>query len=184
MQRGFRTCDGACGTTEPVVRRGGRSVGCRLRARRGHHDPGGARPRGDFILQLDDSFGMKRESAPPPGCEAQTSRPGYCDPGRVRGRLRHRATGSTRAERGARACRERFGRAEEIPSPRPGFVIPLDYDAGAMSFMRALAAAWSEPELVQAPLAQLTWYRHVTLIEKLDTNERRAWYATHAGGAA
>ena len=50
--------------------------------------------------------------------------------------------------------------------------------------MRALAAAWSEPELVQAPLAQLTWYRHVTLVEMLDTKVRRVWYARQAGGVA
>ncbi len=40
--------------------------------------------------------------------------------------------------------------------------------------MRAFAAAWSEPDIVQAPLAQLSWYRQVTLIEKLDTKARRA----------
>jgi predicted nuclease of restriction endonuclease-like (RecB) superfamily len=46
-----------------------------------------------------------------------------------------------------------------------------------LKYMRAFAAAWSEPDIVQAPLAQLTWYHQVALIEKLDTKERRAWYA-------
>ena len=36
---------------------------------------------------------------------------------------------------------------------------------------------WTEEEIVQAPLAQLTWYHHLTLLDKLDTKEKRLAYA-------
>ena len=44
-------------------------------------------------------------------------------------------------------------------------------------YMRAFAAAWSEDEIVQAPLGQLTWYHHITLLDKLDSKELRLAYA-------
>ena len=44
-------------------------------------------------------------------------------------------------------------------------------------YMRAFAAAWTEEEIVQAPLGQLTWYHHITLLDKLDTREQRLAYA-------
>ena len=44
-------------------------------------------------------------------------------------------------------------------------------------YMRALAAAWTEEEIVQAPLGQLTWYHHITLLDKLDSKELRLEYA-------
>jgi predicted nuclease of restriction endonuclease-like (RecB) superfamily len=34
--------------------------------------------------------------------------------------------------------------------------------------------------IVQAPLAQLPWYHHVTLLDKLDTARERLWYAAKA----
>ena len=43
--------------------------------------------------------------------------------------------------------------------------------------MRAFAAAWPEREIVQASLAQLTWYHHIALLEKLDNPASRLWYA-------
>ena len=43
--------------------------------------------------------------------------------------------------------------------------------------MRALAAAWTEEEIVQAPLGQLTWYHHITLLDKLNSKELRLSYA-------
>lgn len=46
-----------------------------------------------------------------------------------------------------------------------------------IKYMRAFAAAWSEREIVQAPLAQLTWYHNIALLEKLKTAEERLWYA-------
>ncbi len=46
-----------------------------------------------------------------------------------------------------------------------------------LKYMRAFAAAWSDREVVQAALAQVTWYHNITLLEKLDTPEERLWYA-------
>lgn len=47
-----------------------------------------------------------------------------------------------------------------------------------LKYMRAFASAWSDREIVQASLAQLTWYHHLALIEKLDDRALRLWYAT------
>jgi predicted nuclease of restriction endonuclease-like (RecB) superfamily len=46
-----------------------------------------------------------------------------------------------------------------------------------LKYMRALAEAWPEELIVQVPLAQLTWYHNLTLLEKLKTPEERLWYA-------
>lgn len=46
--------------------------------------------------------------------------------------------------------------------------------------MRSFAAAWPEEAIVQAPLAQLTWYHHVTLIDRLQAPDLRLWYADAA----
>ncbi|HIJ95053.1 MAG TPA: DUF1016 domain-containing protein [Desulfuromonadales bacterium] len=46
-----------------------------------------------------------------------------------------------------------------------------------IKYMRAFAAAWPDREIVQAPLAQLTWYHNIALLEKLKTAEERLWYA-------
>jgi predicted nuclease of restriction endonuclease-like (RecB) superfamily len=46
-----------------------------------------------------------------------------------------------------------------------------------LKYMRAFAAAWPEREIVQEALAQITWYHNVTLIEKLDSEADRLWYA-------
>lgn len=46
--------------------------------------------------------------------------------------------------------------------------------------MRAFAAAWPDREIVQVPLAQLTWYQHLVLLEKLDEPAPRIWYAQRA----
>ncbi len=46
--------------------------------------------------------------------------------------------------------------------------------------MRAFAAAWPDRAIVQAPLAQLSWYHHLALLEKLDRKELRLWYAGRA----
>ena len=43
--------------------------------------------------------------------------------------------------------------------------------------MRLFASIWSEDEIRQAPLGQLTWYHHLTLINKLNSNELRMKYA-------
>lgn len=46
-----------------------------------------------------------------------------------------------------------------------------------IKYMRAFAAAWPDHEIVQAALAQLTWYHNIALLEKLKTPEERLWYA-------
>jgi predicted nuclease of restriction endonuclease-like (RecB) superfamily len=43
--------------------------------------------------------------------------------------------------------------------------------------MRAFAETWPEEAIVQAVLAQITWYHNVAILEKLTTSEDRIWYA-------
>lgn len=49
-----------------------------------------------------------------------------------------------------------------------------------LKYMRAFAAAWPEPAIVQGRLHKLTWYHHLALLEKLDAPEARLWYAERA----
>jgi predicted nuclease of restriction endonuclease-like (RecB) superfamily len=49
-----------------------------------------------------------------------------------------------------------------------------------LKYMRAFAEAWPQREIVQASLAQLTWYHNIALLEKLNTPEQRLWYAQKA----
>lgn len=47
--------------------------------------------------------------------------------------------------------------------------------------MRAFAAAWNGPEpIVQTPSGQLSWIHDVALLNKLDGQELRRWYASRA----
>ena len=46
-----------------------------------------------------------------------------------------------------------------------------------LKYMRAFATAWPDRRIVQASLAQLTWYHHIALMEKLDNPKSRLWYA-------
>ncbi|MCZ2404458.1 DUF1016 family protein [Paenarthrobacter sp. Z7-10] len=47
--------------------------------------------------------------------------------------------------------------------------------------MRAFAAAWKGPEsIVQTPSGQLSWSHNVALLNKLDDDELRRWYALRA----
>ena len=43
--------------------------------------------------------------------------------------------------------------------------------------MRSFAEAWPDEAIVQALLAQLPWYHHIALIEKIKIPEERVWYA-------
>lgn len=45
---------------------------------------------------------------------------------------------------------------------------------------RAFAAAWPERPIVQGVLAQIPWYHHIALLEKLDDPVARRWYARQA----
>jgi len=49
-----------------------------------------------------------------------------------------------------------------------------------LKYMRAFAAAWSNREIVQRSVAQLSWRHNITLLEKLKTQEERLWYAMKA----
>jgi predicted nuclease of restriction endonuclease-like (RecB) superfamily len=49
-----------------------------------------------------------------------------------------------------------------------------------LKYMRAFALAWPDEEFVQGVLAQLPWYTHLALLEKLETPEARRWYAQKA----
>ena len=46
-----------------------------------------------------------------------------------------------------------------------------------LKYMRAFAAAWPNPEIVQRYAAQLSWRQNITLLHKLKTHEDRLWYA-------
>jgi predicted nuclease of restriction endonuclease-like (RecB) superfamily len=46
-----------------------------------------------------------------------------------------------------------------------------------LKYMRALAQAFPQLEIVQQPVAQLPWSHVVTLLDKLDDSAQRLWYA-------
>ncbi len=46
-----------------------------------------------------------------------------------------------------------------------------------LKYMRAFAAAWSDREIVQEVLAQITWYHNIALLEKVRDPQVRLWYA-------
>ena len=49
-----------------------------------------------------------------------------------------------------------------------------------LNYMRAFAEAWADFPILQAPLAKLTWYHNLALVEKLKTPAERLWYAQQA----
>ena len=46
-----------------------------------------------------------------------------------------------------------------------------------LKYMRAFGEAWPDEAIVQAVLAQITWYHNIALVEKLKTEQKRLWYA-------
>ena len=46
-----------------------------------------------------------------------------------------------------------------------------------LKYMRAFASAWPDQHVVQEVLAQLPWYHNITLLEKLNNENERLWYA-------
>ncbi|GAA1569062.1 hypothetical protein GCM10009804_26870 [Kribbella hippodromi] len=54
------------------------------------------------------------------------------------------------------------------------------YSPRNLKYMRAFAAAWPDPAIVQRGVAQLPWRHHIALLDKLDTAELRLWYAAAA----
>tara|TARA_Y100001001_G_scaffold164833_1_gene199393 strand:- start:53 stop:1165 length:1113 start_codon:yes stop_codon:yes gene_type:complete len=49
-----------------------------------------------------------------------------------------------------------------------------------LKYMRAFASAWPDQHVVQEVLAQLPWYHNITLLEKLNNENERLWYAKKA----
>jgi predicted nuclease of restriction endonuclease-like (RecB) superfamily len=49
-----------------------------------------------------------------------------------------------------------------------------------LKYMRTFAHTWTDIEFVQEVLAQLPWYHQLALLDKLDNNEKRIWYAQKA----
>lgn len=54
------------------------------------------------------------------------------------------------------------------------------FSARSLRYMRAFAAAWPDAAIVQGSLAQLSWYHHVALLDKLDDRDLREWYGAKA----
>jgi len=54
------------------------------------------------------------------------------------------------------------------------------YSVRNLHYMSEFAAFFSESEFVQAPLAQITWYHHITLMDKTKNKEEYLWYASEA----
>ena len=46
-----------------------------------------------------------------------------------------------------------------------------------LKYMKAFGEAWPDEAIVQAPLAQITWYHNIALLEKLKDEPQRLWYA-------
>jgi predicted nuclease of restriction endonuclease-like (RecB) superfamily len=46
-----------------------------------------------------------------------------------------------------------------------------------LKYMRAFAEAWPDEAIVQAVLAQITWYHNLAILEKVTAFEDRIWYA-------
>lgn len=46
-----------------------------------------------------------------------------------------------------------------------------------LKYMRTFAEAWPDRAIVQEVLAQIPWYHHIALLDKLDDPEQRLWYA-------
>jgi len=49
-----------------------------------------------------------------------------------------------------------------------------------LKYMRAFAEAWPDQLIVQAALAQITWYHNIALLEKTKSADERLWYAEQA----
>ncbi len=49
-----------------------------------------------------------------------------------------------------------------------------------LGYMKAFAEAWTEAPILQEPLAKLTWFHNLTLLEKVKVREERLWYARAA----
>ncbi|MEM9449894.1 MAG: PDDEXK nuclease domain-containing protein [Cyanobacteria bacterium P01_E01_bin.6] len=46
-----------------------------------------------------------------------------------------------------------------------------------LMYMRAFAAAYPDESIIQEVLGQIPWYHNITLLDKINTNNERLWYA-------
>lgn len=60
---------------------------------------------------------------------------------------------------------------------REEFPTMTGFSRANLMYMRSFASAWTKEQIVQAPLGQLTWYHHITLIEKVKNIDERMKYA-------
>ena len=67
--------------------------------------------------------------------------------------------------------------AADLKSAFPGV---QGYLTRNLKYMRAFAEAWPDDTIVQAALAQLTWYHNIALVEKIKDSKTRLWYAYKA----
>lgn len=51
------------------------------------------------------------------------------------------------------------------------------FSARNLKYMRAFAESYPDESIVQAPLAQISWYHNIALLEKLNSLDERLWYA-------
>jgi predicted nuclease of restriction endonuclease-like (RecB) superfamily len=51
------------------------------------------------------------------------------------------------------------------------------FSARNLKYMRAFAEAWQDEDFVQQVAAQLPWFHNCVLLDKLKSNEERAWYS-------
>ena len=54
------------------------------------------------------------------------------------------------------------------------------YSVRNLKYMAKFAKLFSEAEIVQAALAQITWYHHIALMDKVKDKDAYLWYATAA----
>lgn len=60
---------------------------------------------------------------------------------------------------------------------REAFVEMKGFSPRNLKYMRAFAAAWPERAIVQRVIAQLPWRQNIALLERLDDETTRLWYA-------
>lgn len=70
---------------------------------------------------------------------------------------------------------DRLGR--DLQAAFPGVT---GFSGRNLKYMRAFAEAWPDEAIVQGPLAQITWYHNLALLEKLQSAGVRLWYARAA----
>ncbi len=49
-----------------------------------------------------------------------------------------------------------------------------------LGYMKAFAAAWPDPEILQRCVAKLSWRQNISLLHKIKSPQDRLWYATKA----